>query len=137
LPADFKVLKQNPPGPSGPLEQAVFYCKLEGALFSAQTIGGFESPAKGKEIARLKVEQKAYTSGAGVKIVKNDEVMIGKNPGLDFTTEGPSPRGNGQVTSRTRIFFADGIFYSLTTMSRTDSPLPQETARFFDSFKLQ
>jgi hypothetical protein len=135
MPGEPKLEKANRQGMKGPVDITVLSSKLNTTLFMAQAFRGIDAPAPGKEDEALDREQKGFERGGSVKILKHERVMIGRYPGRDITSQGPDLRNQGQIVSRSRIFFIDGILYALTVSTWSDKPLPAEADRFFLSFK--
>jgi hypothetical protein len=137
MPVEPKLLDRSVDGPKGPIRQVVHFCKVDGALYSIQAI---EAPARGSLDARkaaASAERAAYLKSDKGKLVREEAVTIGGQPGWDFTLKGPPPTGGkGTVTSRVRMLVAERAVYTVTVMSALDKPLPEEAGRFFDSFRL-
>jgi hypothetical protein len=135
MPGEPKLEKANRQGMKGPVEITVLSSKLNTTLFMAQAFRGIDVPAPGKEEEALDHEQKGFERGGTVKILKHERIMLGKYPGRDITSQGPDLRNQGQIISRSRIFFIDGVLYALTVSTWSDKPLPAEAERFLVSFK--
>ena len=135
MPGAVKTLNQTVQTPNGPVEQAVYYLKSNGALYTVQGIGLANAIPENAKQAALDRERDDYVSNNGGKLVKQAPISLDGSPGWDFTIEGPAPGGGATVISRTRIYLLDRTYYLATVMSPRGKPLPQETERFLDSFR--
>jgi hypothetical protein len=71
------------------------------------------------------------------RLVKETPIVVDGVIGHDFTYVVPSPRGDGDVTRRTRHFLKDQFYYELTVTSSPGRPLPDDTTRFLSSLTFE
>jgi hypothetical protein len=135
MPGKAKALNQTVPSPNGPIEQTVYYLKLDGALYTVQGIALADEIPENVKQAALDRERDEYVRNYGGKQLKLERVSLDGSPGWDFTLEGPAPGGGAIVISRTRIYLLDRTYCMTTIMSANDQPLPPEAGRFLDSFR--
>jgi len=136
MPAEAQALNQELPGPNGPIRQAIYYCKLGGALYNIQAIAPPGAVAEADRRATLDREQKGYIASNKGKLVREGRITLGGHPGWDFTIESRTPDNPGVITSRVRMVLAGPTFLIATVMSPRDKPLPDDAARFFEAFQV-
>jgi hypothetical protein len=136
MPAPVKRPNQANTLPKGVKAQAVYYCKVDGALYSFQGITVDGPIPENARRAALDRERDEYVRSNGGKVAREERISVEGNPGWDFTLEGPAPGGSGVVTSRLRFCLVDRTYCILTVMSPRDKPLPADATRYLESFRL-
>ncbi len=136
MPARAKSMTRDVPNPKGTIKQTTYFCRLDGALYTAQVILLPAPVPRGAEGALLDRELKAYIGSNKGKVVREEAIKLDEHPGREVTLEGPAPRESGVVTTRTRLYLVGRAYYFLTVMSARDRPLPEEAGRFLGSLRL-
>lgn len=131
FPVEPKTMDQNVNTQEGRVQQKVYFCKVDGTLYTAQIISAPKPVAKGAEDADLDRQRKAQSAGSDV--VSVERIKLDGYPGQDFTMKVRRKPGEGLITSRTKIFLANQSYYFFTAMSPIEKPLPEAATRFFSS----
>ena len=119
--------------------QTICASGVDGALYSVQRIVIPEPVAEGSEAEALESEQRTFLEEEGRRLVAEEAIDLGGQPGRAFEFVGPPPSGGeGEVTSRSRIYLVDrDVFYVLSVMSALGEPLPGGADRFLGSLAIE
>jgi hypothetical protein len=119
------------PSAIGDIGHTVHYVKTGGCLFTVQEFTYPSAIPAAQVPARLAAEQKAHVGNQ--ELIREKGIKVDGIDGGEFEFRGPSPSGNGRVTSLTRHFFQGASYYTMTVMSAPDQPLPPDAQTFMGS----
>jgi hypothetical protein len=119
------------PSAAGSIRQTVHYLETGGCQFTVQEKHYPRAVPSAQVPAQLASEKRAQLQGQ--ELFREKDINVDGVEGEEFEFKGPSPLGNGSVTSRARHFLKGAAYYTMTVMSAPDQPPPPETGRFMGS----
>lgn len=131
FPAEPKKKSATIPSAVGEIGHTVHYIKTGGCLFTVQEFVYPSAVPAAQVPARLAAEQKGHVGNQ--ELIREKAIKVDGVDGGEFEFRGPSPLGNGRVTSLTRHFFKGANYYTMTVMSAPDQPLPADAQTFMGS----
>lgn len=139
LPGEPRASTRLLRAPAGIMMQTICASGVDGALYSVQRIVIPEPVTAGSEAEALESEQRTFLEEEGRRLVAEEAIDLGGQPGRAFEFVGPPPGGGeGEVTSRSRLYLVDrDVFYVLSVMSALGEPLPEGADRFLGSLAIE
>jgi hypothetical protein len=135
LPSQASSNTQEVSTPAGKVEQEIYFCRLNGSLFTVQRIRLGSVIPSGQAAAWLAAQKKSHFQN-GAKPASERGLQRDGVFGEEFSYLVLAPRGKGTVTTRMQHYLRGRDYYELAVMSAPDGPLPAEAERFFASFHL-